>query len=322
MTAFTRVIHGIEVCSAQPIPWGTSSGERDRRILLRKEPPVSPATGLGQGEELRHPAWDEPVPNEIAALRPPLPGYSIGWQGKQLVIRFFSGSEFTFDGEQLSVRTAEQVPEELVELLLPNAVLSAVLGSDSQLVLHASAVALGPHHTLAICGRSGAGKSSLATMLTRQGASLVTDDALRCQSMDGTIGCYRGGTELRLRRGAEHLIAHATGERRRLLDGRVGYRPALGPSFSRLSAIWMPKINAADSRPRWVRLRGQEALSALLGSLRTFWSPIWMPRLLPQLSRVAQQVALYRVELPKGLLEEEPAQRCLFEQAELMTHAR
>lgn len=311
---FTRVIHGIKLRAEQSIPWGSLNGEWDHRIELRRQAPGPPALG--------HPAWDEPVPNEIAALRPPLPGYSLGWQQERLVMRFFSGAEFTLNGDQLSVRTTDQVSDDLVNLLLPNTVLSAILGSNSQLVLHASAVSLGRQQTLAICGRSGAGKSSLAAMLTRQGAGLVTDDALRCQWVNGSVGCYRGATELRLRRGAELLVAQVEAHCRRLVDGRVGYRPAEGPSFSRLRAIWIPKLNVTVSRPRWIRLAGQEALSALLASLRTFWTPVWMPRLLPQLSRLAQQIPLYRVELPRGLLESEPAQRLLFDQANEMLHGR
>lgn len=53
-------------------------------------------------------------------------------------------------------------------------------------VLHASAVAFGPQGLL-IRGASGSGKSTLALQLIGLGATLVADDGVVCQVVDGVL---------------------------------------------------------------------------------------------------------------------------------------
>src|SRR6185436_12938258 len=64
-------------------------------------------------------------------------------------------------------------------------------------VLHASAVSL-DGRAVAFLGRSGAGKTTLATRLLARGARLVTDDVLALDTAGGHVRAHRGAAVARL----------------------------------------------------------------------------------------------------------------------------
>ena len=73
--------------------------------------------------------------------------------------------------------------------------LAAVLrGKD---VFHASAVALAGR-AVAFLGRSGAGKTTLASRIVARGAQLVTDDVLAIEVAGATVRVHRGGAVARI----------------------------------------------------------------------------------------------------------------------------
>lgn len=298
---FTRVIHGLAVESEQEIPWGNGAGEADRIVRLQ---PLE----RGAVEDTR-------LAEEIAGVFPPFPPYSVGWHQGKLVVRFLSGLEFTYDGQSLRGVSSPAVRPELAHILLPNAVMAAILGSERQVVLHASAVALDAGPVLALCGHSGSGKSTLAAVLSRQGAAVVSDDALRCELFEGAVRCFRGSTELRLRSSAECLATGQRGETRRLPDGRLGWTSAIGGSGSRLGAIWIPTLCSPRTEPGGVRLSGQSALASMLSALRIVWHSHWAVYLMPTLKRIAQAIPIYRVEVPGAVLSDESIQRWVYEYA-------
>ena len=76
--------------------------------------------------------------------------------------------------------------------------LATVLMLRGHLLLHASAVAVGGR-AVAMVGRSGMGKSTVATLLCEAGGLMVTDDVLRVDlPPDGAVA-QRGSSEARLR---------------------------------------------------------------------------------------------------------------------------
>lgn len=106
----------------------------------------------------------------------------------------------------------------LTQVLATGLVISVVCLLRGHLVLHASCVQW-RNSAVAIVGRSGAGKSTTATLLCRAGARLITDDVLRVDP-GSPAWCYAGTTENRLRSGAAGELA--TGyTSRSAADGRV-----------------------------------------------------------------------------------------------------
>lgn len=102
--------------------------------------------------------------------------------------------------------------------------------------LHASAVEV-DEGVIAIVGRSGQGKSTLAAMLCAAGAKLITDDALRVVADDDGVCCFSGTSTLRLRPGAADLArAFAPGTAHSTADGRIGV-DAEPPSLERLPLV-------------------------------------------------------------------------------------
>jgi hypothetical protein len=92
---------------------------------------------------------------------------------------------------------------------------------QGELVLHASAVNVGGRG-LAFVGRSGMGKSTMATLMCRAGASMVTDDVGRVIFDGDGVRLAAGGRESRLRKPAESLADLIADTESRLTgDGRL-----------------------------------------------------------------------------------------------------
>src|SRR4051794_35479530 len=83
--------------------------------------------------------------------------------------------------------------------------LSLLLYLRGDSVLHGSAVEF-EGSAIGFVGHSGQGKTTLATVLCAEGASLVTDDVLVGDFRDERFFVRRGSAELRLRSGSETLV--------------------------------------------------------------------------------------------------------------------
>jgi hypothetical protein len=106
------------------------------------------------------------------------PWLSIGRLDGEHVIRFARTASFrvSIDRRRITCEGAARVPAGSLRHLLLNQVLPLALGCD-RIVLHASAVSL-PMGAVAFAGPGGAGKSTLAAAIGREGAGLLTDDAV------------------------------------------------------------------------------------------------------------------------------------------------
>jgi hypothetical protein len=121
-------------------------------------------------------------------------------------LRFFGSCDVDLDGS-LTRATVHPMPGAdpgLLSVLVGGTLLAFVLTMRGEAVLHASAVQVGDA-ALAFVGASGMGKSTMATLLCADGARLVTDDVLRLDLTSSPPTCALGATELRLRKGADHL---------------------------------------------------------------------------------------------------------------------
>lgn len=187
--------------------------------------------------------------------------------------------ELAPDGRSASWRLVPGGDEGVAAVLLAGAFLAFVLTWRGDLVLHGSAVDLdrdGRAATIGFVGRSGMGKSTMATLLCRAGGTLVTDDVLVLDSgldsaLDpgGVVVPRRGAAEVRLRDGAATLAqeleaagapVRTSGDARRALH--LAGRPAAGaprPAPGPLAALVIPFPDRTHDELRVQRLLPREA---------------------------------------------------------------
>jgi hypothetical protein len=182
-------------------------------------------------------------------------------------------------------------------LVFPNTVLSVVLGVRPDVVLHASAVAI-EGRTVAFCGTSMSGKSTLATSLSLAGAAVVTDDALRVTlDADAPPRCFPGVAVLRLRQLRQwHLPDQAL---RPLSDDRTGYTPERRVDHeTEVGALVFPAVSDSVQTPYLEPLSGQRYLRRLLTTTRIAWTPRYGAATLTQLTSLVRTLPGYELHLP------------------------
>ena len=140
------------------------------------------------------------------------------------LLRFEATCDVVVDraARTVTVHMVEGVPPAMGGVLVGGTVLSWVLMLRGELVLHASAVDVGGL-ALAFVGASGMGKTTLATLMCRDGELLFTDAVLRVRrTASGVATCALGATELRLRAAAAGLADGfaGTGSHRDTADDR------------------------------------------------------------------------------------------------------
>lgn len=226
--------------------------------------------------------------------------YAFSRNGNYLRFVFpdFCAGSANLEQGTLSLRAKSALDASLV---LPNTIVSAILGPERDVVLHASAVAKNGR-TLAICGTSGAGKSSLATALSLADYSVVSDDALRIQIGPDAVTCFPGVPELRLRQRRNWQLPNA--RLRTLVDERWGYLPVhYEDSITALSALVFPIVSPDTSTPAVERLRGERGLEHLLRASRIAWSGRAGAHSFRLLARLHRVIPLYGLHLPDTYLD-------------------
>lgn len=213
------------------------------------------------------------------------------------VLRYPGLCDFVGDEgfERIDVHPHPGADEGLLPVLIAGALLAMHLTLRRQLVLHASAVSTGDG-AVAFVGRSGMGKSTLATALCELGAALISDDLLR---VDPDLRVYPGATETRLRPNARQLARDAY----ETADGRLATRPAIlvaGPTPLAACVIPHPSRDATTVTTR--RLRPVEALLRLASYPRVLgWSdPTTMAHTFQQLGDLVERVPVVEATIPWG----------------------
>jgi hypothetical protein len=153
----------------------------------------------------RRPAADSPVPfgrpgaevfrdtdGRLSAI-----GYPTR-TGHALFVPRIGTFQFRVDGEEVAYQPLPTAPEELVDDAYHRMVLPLVRQFQGEAVLHASAVRLGGG-IVALCGRAGAGKSTLAFALGTHGHVPCADDAVAFDVSEDPIRVLPVPFRLRLR---------------------------------------------------------------------------------------------------------------------------
>lgn len=98
-----------------------------------------------------------------------------------------------------------------VQHLFLNQVMPRVLAQQGLNVLHASAVSI-QNKTIAFCGESGSGKSSMAAAFCQKQAVFLTDDCLRIKNEKNSIRAIPSSHGVRLREDSWHSILKAASQ--------------------------------------------------------------------------------------------------------------
>lgn len=298
------IIHGVRVYGETPLaPEYPSSRRRTHGFHVAFHPITQHA--LDGLESALH-DLDDPTsaPSELIAHQ--------RWEGQTEYAFYRRGSaiSFTFPGfctgeiDLTSLRIAIRAATiDDASLVFPNTVLSVALGTRHDVMLHASAVAI-EGRTLAICGTSMSGKTTLATSLSLAGAAVVTDDALRLNIKSGApLRCFPGVPELRLRTTRTWpLPADAI---RVLSDGRFGYTPERTVHHETdVVALLFPDVADGVQTPSLEPLTGQRYLRRLLTTTRIAWAPRYGAETLTQLTSIMRQLPGYELRLPEDYLND------------------
>ncbi|GAB3022491.1 hypothetical protein GCM10011376_27950 [Nocardioides flavus (ex Wang et al. 2016)] len=170
--------------------------------------------------------------------------------------------------DRITVNMVDGVPDAMAGVLVGGTVLSWLLILRGELVLHASAVDVGGR-ALGFVGASGMGKSTMATLMCRDGGLLVTDDVLGVtRDATGVHRCALGATELRLRQAASGLVEDFAegGSHRDTADQRRALTvPAATADDLPVTALLVPRPRRDSTMLTLTRVAPAAATLCLLG---------------------------------------------------------
>lgn len=293
----TTLLYGLRISSDFPLhqdrPW-RRGGPAD--VDIRIGDPIELTLERPPGALLLDLEVDRPY---FSGSRTPEGGY---------LLRFYRTCDFVIDPElsQVTTRFVSGADPEVAGVLAAGTLLSFILAMREHAVLHASAVQVGGA-AVAFVGASGMGKSTMATLMCAEGASLITDDVLRLDlPADGAPPtCYLGASELRLRKAAGELAARfdyvparrQTGDARDALTMPVSTQNGLP-----LAAIVVPLPDHERAKAEFTRMGEMEALLTLLRFPRVLgWQDqAVLGRQFQQLGEIVNRVPVYWGKLPWG----------------------
>lgn len=283
-------LHGLTVASDIPLAGGSAPSRAlpDITIVVSGTAPVSDVVPAGTPLVL---VEDEHGHRQAVVKT------AQGW------IAWFPRVALVHVSSDLSTVRATVDPDgglEVFGILASGFLVALVLNLRGESVLHASAVQIGSQAWAAVAP-SGHGKSTLATLLCRAGARLVTDDVLRVTAAEAKHLGWRGPGATRLRQAAASLAAKGVSDT--TADGRIslGLPPATQEHLP-LGVIMLPRPDRESQHVRVERVRGSEALMSLIAAPRILgWvSPTHVHRIFMECSALSAAVPIVRVHIPWG----------------------
>lgn len=188
-------------------------------------------------------------------------------------------------------------------ILLSGTVLALFLTLRRELVLHASAVAIGDQ-ALAFVGHSGRGKSTMAALGISWGARAIADDVLVVDVEERARCCGNGG-ELRLRpaaAGMSDALPAGTGQRW-TSDERLAVLPTQASTdWVELRTIVVPRPSREVDHVQVRRVKPGLAALWLISFPRVngLTPAVLLRNQLEKMSRMCAQVPVYDVTVPWG----------------------
>jgi len=172
-------------------------------------------------------------------------------------------------GRHVHVDPVPGLPVSTLEAWLYGTVAGLVLVQRRRFALHASTVRIGDR-LVAIAGPSGAGKSTTVGLLARRGHAIVADEVTALAPRSHPAGgatrvMARGsGRSLRLWRAAAARLGLDEDHGVEIRDGKRAYALAGTPPTGRLGLVVALRVDPGEPGFRPVRLRGVDAVRALL----------------------------------------------------------
>ncbi|MBB5786247.1 hypothetical protein [Jiangella mangrovi] len=296
MSTELQLLYGLRVASEVPLHQeraDTAEGEPD--VDIRWGDPVPLTLEPPAGQVLAHLETDQPY-------------YTFtrtddgGW-----ALRFYRTCDFVVapGGRSARVHVVEGADPGIAGILTAGALLSFLVTVRGDIVLHASAVQVGSG-AVAFVGRSGMGKSTMATLMCAAGGTLITDDVLRLDDDgDGRLLCRLGATELRLRKSAAELVeqfavapaSRLTSDARDALSVAASHTDALP-----LAGIVFPLPDRERETIELTRMGPMDALITLLRFPRLLgWSdPEILDRQFQQAGEIVERVPVFIAHVPWG----------------------
>lgn len=297
MTLDRQFLYGLRVASEVPLHQErTAAADGEPDVAIRWGRPIPGREAPPPGRVIAHLETDQPYYTFTATDDG---GYRL---------RFYRTCDFVVAPGLRSVRVdlVAGADPGIAGILTAGALLSFLLTVRGDVVLHASAVQVGDS-AVAFVGRSGMGKSTMATLLCADGGALVTDDVLRLDRIagDSGYGCRLGATELRLRKSAAELTerfavapaARVTSDDRDALRAEPATRDQLP-----LSGIMIPLPDHEHDTVEVTRLGAMDALITLLRFPRLLgWTdPAVLDRQFQQAGEIVERVPVYLARVPWG----------------------
>ena len=106
-------------------------------------------------------------------------------EGAAFYVRVTGFADFRITPGAIVVRAEPSARESTIRHLLLDQVLPIAMAAEGHLVLHASAVYRADVGIIALAGPAGAGKSTLAAALVREGWSMASDDGVVVEDVEG-----------------------------------------------------------------------------------------------------------------------------------------
>lgn len=289
----THRLYGLNLASDFPFAHrlGHGDGASDLTFFQALHPPVPE----GRSSRIYSSPWlDES--GESAAHLDRFPGLE--------VLRFPGTADFYLEPGRIRGHLLDPGGRDLMELRLLGPVLSYWLERLGIPVLHAAAVRVDAG-AVGFLAHSGGGKSSLAAALVQAGASLLTDDILPVEEVDGTFLARPGYPQMRL----EPDTA------RRFLGSTDGLTP-VSPDDSKLhvpvgafcdAATPLAALYVVERRPGRPEILPLPRRQAVIELVRHSFSPYLVeaaglqPRRLDLFARLVRKVPVRRLCCPHGL---------------------
>lgn len=218
-------------------------------------------------------------------------------------------ARYSPDFDRIDVRQDPSTAQGFAEVMLAASLLTPLFNLLGFTTLHASGVLIGDR-ALAICGSSGAGKSSLAFALARAGFPVLSDDLLPVTCDQNQCLTWACSNRLRLRE-ARHAVglghASVAPELAHSADGRyvATFPIATQTSAIPLGGVALPVI--VDQPEITVRrLPPTDALIGLLGVGKRMLGTAcasWLARDLQTLSSLVSMVPVTQINVPRGEIE-------------------
>ncbi|RIQ20482.1 hypothetical protein [Jiangella rhizosphaerae] len=296
MSAERQLLYGLSVASEVPL-------HQDRAVGVDGEPDVDIRWGDPVALTLEPPAG-----RVLAHLETDQPYYTFtrtgdgGW-----MLRFYRTCDFVVapDARSVRVHVVEGADPGVAGILTAGALLSFLVTIRGHVVLHASAVHLGAG-AVAFVGRSGMGKSTMATLMCAAGGALITDDVLRLDDDgDDRLACRLGATELRLRKSAAELVEQfAVAPSSRLTSDARDALSVVTAQADRvpLAGIVFPLPDRERQAIELTRMGAMEALITLLRFPRLLgWTdPDILDRQFQQAGEIVERVPVFVAHVPWG----------------------